>query len=79
MAICTEAKAVVRKLLFKISVLKNFAIFSEKRLQHRCFPVNIAKLLRTAFLTPPEAAFAETYPVLPQTFKIENFAVIMSC
>ena len=32
MAICTEAKAVVRELLFKISVLKNFAIFSEKRL-----------------------------------------------
>ena len=24
--------------------------FIEKRLQHRCFPVNVTKLLRTAFL-----------------------------
>ena len=32
--------------------------FIKKRLQHRCFPVKIAKFLRTAFLyrTPPAAA-----------------------
>ena len=48
--------------LFKIGVLQNFAIstgkhlcwslflnFIKKRLQHRRFPVNIAKFLRTAF------------------------------
>ena len=48
---------------YKSSVLKQFAIFAGKhlcwslflinfvkrRLQHRCFPVNIAKFLRTAF------------------------------
>ena len=49
---------------YKTSILKKFAIFAGKylcwslflinfvkrRLQHRCFPVNIAKFLRTAFL-----------------------------
>ena len=39
------------QVLFKISALKNFAIFwIKKRFQHRCFSVNIAKLLKTAFL-----------------------------
>ena len=57
-------------MIFKIGVLKDFIIFTQKpvleslfdnvtglkvgnfikkRLQYRCFPVNIAKLLRTAF------------------------------
>ena len=31
----------------KVAGLK-VCIFIEKRLQHRCFPVNIAKILRTA-------------------------------
>ena len=35
----------------KRAVLKNFAIASFlKRLQHRCFPVNVAKFLRTQIL-----------------------------
>ena len=43
----------------KKAVLKDFAIFTgnisfgvsfKKRLQHRCFPVNIAKFLGTPFL-----------------------------
>ena len=39
------------QMFFKISALKNFAIFwIKKSLQHRCFPVNIAKFLKTAFL-----------------------------
>ena len=63
-------RSVRSQVFYKISVLKNFTIFTErhlcwslfliklqawkpttlsKRLQHRCFPVNIAKLLRTAF------------------------------
>ena len=52
-------------MLFKIGVLKNFAVFTgkhlrcslflvehfiKKRLQHRCFHVNVPKCLRTAFL-----------------------------
>ena len=48
------------QMFFKISVLKNFAtvkheclslfqIKLKKRLQHRCFPVNIAEFLRTTF------------------------------
>ena len=58
-------------MIFKIGVLKDFAIFTgtttvigslfnnvaglkfcdfiKKRLQHRCFPVNIVKFLGTAF------------------------------
>ena len=41
-------------MFFEIGVLKNFANFTGKhpywkRLQHRCFPVNITRLLRTAF------------------------------
>ena len=48
-----------RKCFMKKAVLKNFAIFtgkfqaynfSEKRLQHECFPLNIAKFLRTPIL-----------------------------
>ena len=56
-------------MFFKIDLLKNFAIFTGKRLcwglcliklqdqapakriQHRCFPVNIARFLRTTFFT----------------------------
>ena len=36
-----------------------FNNFTKKRLQHWCFPVNIAKFLRTAFFIekPPVAAF----------------------
>ena len=56
------------QMFFKISSLKDFAIFTgntcvgisflksckssgfnKKRLQHKCFPVNIAKFLRAAF------------------------------
>ena len=39
------------QIFFKIFPLKNFSLFwIEKSLQHRCFPVNIAKFLRTTFL-----------------------------
>ena len=51
------------QMFFKIGVLKNFwslfliklgpwrlAFLLKKRFQHRCFPVNTAKFLRTAFL-----------------------------
>ena len=54
------AEAATRsQMFFKIGVLKNFTIFSrkhltasnfiKKRLQHRCFSVNIAKFSRRAF------------------------------
>ena len=46
-------------MFFKTAVIRNFAILTEKqRLQHRCFPVNISKILRTAFFygTPLIAA-----------------------
>ena len=53
------------QMFYKIDALKNLAIFTgkhlrwrflltkfiKKRLQHRCFPVNIAKCLSTAFYT----------------------------
>ena len=39
------------QMFFKIDAVKNFAIFwIKKKLQHMCFPVNIAKFLRTTFL-----------------------------
>ena len=39
------------QMFFNIRTLKNFAIFWIKEsIQHRCFPVNIAKFFRTAFL-----------------------------
>ena len=55
------------QMVFKIGVLKNFALFTrkhqkacnfiKKRLQRKCFPVNIPKFLRAAFFnrTPPVA------------------------
>ena len=47
------------QMFFETGALKNFAIFTGKhlcwilflRLQRRCFPVNIAKFLRTPFFT----------------------------
>ena len=56
-------KSSCSQMFFKIGVLKKFSIFAgkhlcwsqkdcnsiEKRLQHKCFSVNIAKLLKTAF------------------------------
>ena len=58
----TSKSSCLRK-FFEIAVLKNFAIFTgkhsfyKKRLQHKCFPVNIAKFLRIVFYrTPPVAA-----------------------
>ena len=51
-------KTTVLDFLFnKVAVLKAYN-FIKKRLQHRCFPVNIAKILRTAFFkrTPLVAA-----------------------
>ena len=48
---------VLESLLIKWQVWRP-ATLSIKRLQHRCFPVNIAKFLRTAFFyrTPPVVA-----------------------
>ena len=43
------------QMFFKVGVLKNYAIFTgkdrcwKKKLQRRCFRVNITKILRTAF------------------------------
>ena len=41
--------SVLESLFNKISGFQAWN-FIEKRLQHRCFPVNVTKLLRTAFL-----------------------------
>ena len=61
-------------MFFKLGVLKNFAIFTEnhlfwslfltllkKRLQRRCFHVNIAKFLRIPFLKNRVTAFLCCY------------------
>ena len=51
---------------FKIGALKNVAIFwIKKRLQRRCFRVNITKFLRTAFLNRAcQVAASKVYSVL---------------
>ena len=69
--------------VFQKSVLKNYAIFlkicnfAKKRLQHRCFPVNVVKIFRRAFYTeyfrwllltrlqwrPDHCIFLSLYPV----------------
>ena len=38
------------RISFLIKLQAGVANFNEKRLQHRCFPVNIVKFLRTLFL-----------------------------
>ena len=40
------------EVFFKKAILKNFSILNSgfKRLQHRCFPVNIAKFFKTTIL-----------------------------
>ena len=70
---------------YKINALKNLAIFTgkhlcwrfflinfiKKRLQHRCFPVNIAKCLSTAFYIEYicEYEFFEYYAMLSFFFR----------
>ena len=60
------------QIFFKIGILTNFAKknypqawnFIKKRLQHKCFPVNIAKFLRTPLLKNiPVAASEKTTSV----------------
>ena len=74
-------------MFYKIDALKNLAIFIgkhlcwrfflinfiKKRLQHRCFPVNIAKCLSTAFYIEYicEYEFFEFYAML--SFSLEAF------
>ena len=46
------------QMFFKVGVLKNFAFFRpafllKKRLQHKCFPVNVAQFLRIHFYRTP--------------------------
>ena len=45
----SEETPVLKSLFNEAAGLKAFN-FIKKRLQHRCFPVNIAKFLKTAFL-----------------------------
>ena len=76
-------------MFFKIGVLKNKTCnFIKKRLQHRCFSVKFAKILRTYFLTEHlgwlllnsmyNAIKKETYSEPSQTSKMELFANIVN-
>ena len=69
-----KQEAAVR--FFKIDVLKNFAVFTGKRMkrfQHRCFPVN--NFLRTAFLyrIPLAAASEKTEEYCLSLYLIKSF------
>ena len=73
------------QMFYKIDALKNLAIFTgkhlcwrfflinviKKRLQHRCFPVNIAKCLSTAFYMEYicEYEFFEFYAMISFFFR----------
>ena len=47
-------EAALRRYSSKQVFLNNFQYSEQKKLQHRCFPVNIASVLTTAFYgTPP--------------------------
>ena len=72
------------QMLFKIGVPKNFANFTGKnlclslflvtktRVQHRCFPVNFKKFLRTPFFTEHLRQFLKTF-LIKSTFKFQLF------
>ena len=67
-------KTPVLESLFNKAGLK---FFIQKKLQHRYFPVNVAKFLRTAFvIATPVAAFDQT---LIYTLKINELIVFSSC
>ena len=58
----------------KKAVLENFAIFSGKylcwSLQHRCFPVNIVKFLRTPIL---KNIRERQHPLIFQNVSVKNY------
>ena len=78
----------VKEVFCKESPPKNFAILTRKylcwslffnfikRLQHRCFPVNIAKFLRTAFYRTPLLAPAKISLLNPKK-KLFNKSLVM--
>ena len=66
-------------MLLKISLYLNRSLFFKRRLQHRCFLVNIAKFLRTPFLQKASGRLLVNRSLLFQelvlqvlTFIIEN-------
>ena len=69
---------------FKKEAHKNFAIFArpvifiKKRLQHRCFPVNIAKFIRTDFVIEHLRwlLLQLVIPAIILLFKFGKFALI---
>ena len=74
-------------MFFKIAVLKTFAIFTgkhlwwsslwpatflKKKLQHRCFSVNIVEFLRTSLVTASNRRVLRTYMIV---FFAENIQI----
>ena len=51
------------QMFFKLGVLENFTTYNfiKKRLWHTCFPVNLAKLLKTPFLQNTSGLLLLTY------------------
>ena len=64
----------LQSLFNKVAGLKTFN-FNQKRGQHRCFPVNIAKFLREAFLADHLLCLLLAFAIL--TTIIMNTEVIM--
>ena len=47
---CSIKKTILKNFLIFTGKHLRWSLFNKKRLQHRCFPVNIKKFFRTAFL-----------------------------
>ena len=98
--ILTIFKGSLSQMFLKISVLKNFAKFTEKhlhwsnffnkvaglrsstllkkKLQHRCFPANFAKFLKTLFdKTSPVAASWKCFLQISTTFQKSEIDDVM--
>ena len=72
-------KTPVLKSLFNIVADLKSRNFVKKRLQHRCFPVNIAIFLKTAFLQKTSAGCFLNGNIYTKWVKIYGFAGVQSC
>ena len=70
----SHRKSSIKKLFFPIKVFKSLhdCNIIKNRLQHRCFPVNIAKFLRAPILT-------DIYKQLLLFFKKQNYLHLNNC
>ena len=69
-----------RHLCWSLFLIKLQA-FIKKRLRHRCFPLNIAKIFKNSFfyITPPVAAYRSMRPDVTEQFPHKSKVVVRRC